>query len=120
MSELIVSALLLIGAFFLFSGSLGVLRFRDVYNRLHAATKSSTLGIIGILLGGFIYFWHEKGIVSGKLLIGIFFVMLTAPVAAHMLGRAAYKLKIPMQDNTIHNALKEDVHDEEKNQETRG
>ncbi|NGP43476.1 monovalent cation/H(+) antiporter subunit G [Bacillaceae bacterium SIJ1] len=120
MSEILVSVLILIGCFFLFSGSLGMLRFPDIYNRLHAATKSATLGVIGVLLGSFIYFLAIEGIMSGKLLIGIIFVTLTAPVSAHMIGRSAYLTHIPLSRNSIHNALHSDVEKKQAKEKKRG
>lgn len=81
---------LLLGTFFIFSGSLGVFRFPDVYTRLHAATKASTLGIACILIGAFIFLYVEHQVVSGKLLLAIVFILLTAPVSGHMISRAAH------------------------------
>lgn len=81
---------LLLGTFFVFSGSLGVFRFPDVYTRLHAATKASTLGIASILIGAFIFLYVAHDIVSGKLLLAIVFILLTAPVSGHMISRAAH------------------------------
>lgn len=81
---------LLIGTFFIFSGSLGVFRFPDVYTRLHAATKASTLGIASILIGAFIFLYVAHDVVSGKLLLAIVFILLTAPVSGHMISRAAH------------------------------
>lgn len=81
---------LLIGTFFIFSGSLGVFRFPDVYTRLHAATKASTLGIASILIGTFIFLYVAHDVVSGKLLLAIFFILLTNPVSGHMISRAAH------------------------------
>lgn len=82
---------LLLGTFFIFSGSLGIFRFPDVYTRLHAATKASTLGIACILVGAFIFLYGEHQVVSGKLLLAILFILLTAPVSGHMISRAAHR-----------------------------
>jgi multicomponent Na+:H+ antiporter subunit G len=81
---------LIIGAFITLSASIGIIRFPDIYTRLHAATKASTLGVAFILIGAFIYLYVKEDIISGKLLIGIIFIMVTAPVSAHMIGRAAH------------------------------
>ncbi|MFC4404041.1 monovalent cation/H(+) antiporter subunit G [Gracilibacillus xinjiangensis] len=89
-SDIIVILLLIFGTFFIISATIGVIRFPDVYTRLHASTKAATLGISGILIGAFIFLYAEHGIVSGKLILGIIFVLLTAPVSAHMIGRAAH------------------------------
>lgn len=88
--NLLVALFVLAGTFFILSASIGVVRFPDVYTKLHAATKASTLGIAFILIGAFTYLYLEHSIVSGKLLLAIVFIMLTAPVGAHMMGRAAH------------------------------
>ncbi|WP_245831766.1 monovalent cation/H(+) antiporter subunit G [Oceanobacillus senegalensis] len=81
---------ILIGAFLIVSASIGIIRFPDVYTKLHAATKASTLGIAGILIAAFLYLYLHHDIISGKLLIAILFMMITNPVSAHMISRAAH------------------------------
>ncbi|MDC3413307.1 monovalent cation/H(+) antiporter subunit G [Aquibacillus sp. 3ASR75-11] len=88
--NIIVIFFLLTGTFFIFSTSIGLLRFPDIYTRLHASTKAATLGVAGILIGSFLFLYAEHGIVSGKLLLGIAFMLLTAPVSGHMISRAAH------------------------------
>lgn len=73
------------------SGSIGIIRFPDVFTRLHAATKATTLGVAGILIGATIYLYINEDIISGKLLLAIVFVFLTSPVAGHMISRAAHR-----------------------------
>ncbi len=71
-----------------FLGCFGIVRFPDVYNRLQAGTKCVTFGTCGILLGIFILKgFSEFGV---KALLGIVFLLLTSPVAAHALARGAY------------------------------
>ncbi len=111
--DLLICTSLLLGTFFLISGSIGVLRFPDVYTRLHAATKSSTLGVAGILIGAFLFMYVEHDVVSGKLLLGILFVLLTAPVSGHMIGRAAYRSGVRLWDRSIQDQYKE-VYDQSK------
>ncbi|AKG04251.1 MULTISPECIES: monovalent cation/H(+) antiporter subunit G [Salimicrobium] len=105
--DILIIFFLLSGTFFVFSGALGVVRFKNVYLRLHAATKSSTLGVAGLMLGAFLFMLNEHGIVSGKLLLGILFVLITAPVSAHMIGRAAYKSGIPLSEEAVQDDYKE-------------
>ncbi|PWU68411.1 MULTISPECIES: monovalent cation/H(+) antiporter subunit G [Gracilibacillus] len=90
----LVILLLIFGTFFIFSATIGVIRFPDIFTRLHAATKASTLGIAGILIGAFIFLYARHDIVSGKLILGIIFTLLTAPVSAHMIGRAAHMSEV--------------------------
>lgn len=76
----------------------GLIRLPDVYTRSHAATKSSTLAVLLSLLGAFVYFWVVDGFISVRLLLGIVFVFLTAPVAGHLLVRAAYRTDVKLAD----------------------
>ncbi|MGP4107192.1 monovalent cation/H(+) antiporter subunit G [Virgibacillus sp. L01] len=89
--NLVIAFFLLSGTFFILSSSIGIVRFPDVYTRLHAATKASTLGIAGILIGAFLFLYVSHSIVSGKLLLAIVFTLLTAPVSGHMISRAAHR-----------------------------
>ena len=84
--ELISFVLLLIGTFFMVLAGVGLLRMPDLFLRMSAATKASTLGAGFILLAAAVYF-GELGTTS-RALATIFFVLLTAPVAAHRIARA--------------------------------
>ncbi|WP_310258136.1 monovalent cation/H(+) antiporter subunit G [Fictibacillus barbaricus] len=105
--KIVISIFLVIGTFVILSGTIGVLRFPDVYSRLHAATKSSTLGVSGVLIGSFLYVLTDMGVFSGKLILGILFVLLTAPVGGHMISRAAYRSGVPLSEKTVYNHLEE-------------
>ncbi|TGB04227.1 monovalent cation/H(+) antiporter subunit G [Halobacillus salinus] len=109
---------LLIGTFFIVSGSLGILRFPDVYTRLHAATKASTLGVAGVMIGAFLFLFIEHDIISGKLLLSIFFVLLTAPVSGHMISRAAHRSGVPLWDQSIKDDYEEVLKEEQKQNES--
>jgi multicomponent Na+:H+ antiporter subunit G len=110
---------LLAGTFFILSGSIGILRFPDVYARLHAATKSSTLGVAGIMIGAFLFLYTEHDIVSGKLLLGILFVLLTAPVSGHMISRAAYRSGVPLWDKSVKDDYSTALRAEEKQNQSK-
>ncbi len=99
--------MLIVGLFFSFLGSFGLVRLPDIYTRLHAATKSSTLGIIGLLLATGFYFWDVDKLFVGKLLLGIIFLFMTSPVGGHMIARAAYHRGVPLASISIHDDLKE-------------
>lgn len=75
------------GAFFMLVGSIGLIRFPDVYCRAHAATKVDTLGIMLFILG--LVFFVGFSLISLKMILVAAFVALTAPVAAHALSRRA-------------------------------
>lgn len=88
----------------------GLIRLPDVYTRSHAATKSSTLAVLLTLLGAFIYFWTVEQFISVRLLLGIVFVFLTAPVAGHLLVRSAYRSKVELADISGTDDLYEVIH----------
>jgi monovalent cation/proton antiporter MnhG/PhaG subunit len=104
--EVLTSLLLLIGMLFTFAGSLGLLRLPDIFCRLHATGKSSTIGVISIVLASFVYFTARDGEPSIKELLTILFVFLSGPVGAHMIARAAYRSQVPLHDRTIVNEWK--------------
>jgi multicomponent Na+:H+ antiporter subunit G len=84
-AELIGSIVILIGAVFLFSAGLGMLRMPDAFTRIQAGAKASTLGNTLVLVG--IAFYHPGW--SLKLLIIVYFVFMTNPISSHALARAA-------------------------------
>ena len=89
-SDIIGNLLLITGSLFLFSAGLGVLRMPDTYNRIQTGTKATTLGTITVLIG--LAFLHPAWTL--KLIILIFFVMLTNPVSSHALARASHSIGI--------------------------
>lgn len=94
--EWLASILLLIAAFTLFVGALGLARLPDFFMRLHAPTKASTLGVGGILLASMIVGASQGRIGFAELLITLF-VFVTAPVSANMMAQAALHLKVMSQ-----------------------
>jgi multicomponent Na+:H+ antiporter subunit G len=102
MNELIGSLVLLVGAFFLFSAGVGLLRMPDVFTRIQAGTKASTLGNILVLAGLGIH--HPDW--SLKLLVIAYFVLMTNPLSSHALSRAAHAIRTPMAPSTIVDMLR--------------
>ena len=92
-------AFIWLGIAFDFLGVLGLLRLPDVYTRLQAATKCVTFGSAGLLFGVFIL----KGFTSFgfKVLLGIAFIFLTSPIAAHAIARAAHRSRIPLCPESV-------------------
>lgn len=99
MIEIIVALLLVSGSFFMFLAGLGTYRFPDIYSRMHAATKAASFGI-GLMLGAFIIYYFSWPIFLEACAI-IAFIFITAPVAAHMIGRTAYLLGVKQCDETV-------------------
>jgi multicomponent Na+:H+ antiporter subunit G len=103
MMEFIGSLLVLLGAVFHFSAGLGMLRMPDVYTRMQAGTKATTLGN-ALVLAGLAVHHPSWGL---KLLIIVYFVMMTNPVSSHALARAAHRIRIPMAGDTGIDALRD-------------
>lgn len=92
--EFIVAFFLLAGATFALIGSIGLARLDDFYQRLHGPTKSTTLGVGGMLVGSAIWFsFNGVGVSLHEILVAIFLFM-TAPVSAHLLAKAALHLGV--------------------------
>jgi multicomponent Na+:H+ antiporter subunit G len=87
--DVVSSFLLLAGVALAVLAGLGLVRFPDVFSRMHAATKPATLGLLLVMLGAALR--QDSGSNATKLLLVAAFQFLTAPVAAHMIGRAAYR-----------------------------
>lgn len=87
-SESIALTFLGLGTFVLIMDTLGFYRFNNVFARMHAATKGSTVGIGFILMGTMVYFAEIHLVL--KLIALIFFLFVTAPIGAQAIARAAY------------------------------
>ncbi len=106
MTETIGMVFICIGVAFDFLGVLGLVRLPDVYNRLQAATKCVTFGSVGILIGIFIMQGFSS--FGVKALIGIVFIFLASPTAAHVIARAAHRSRIPLTKITVIDKYEED------------
>jgi len=104
-NELIVAVFALLGMGFSLVTALGLIRLPDVYTRAHAASKSATLGVMSILIGVIIYFVTEDGFFSSRVLLGILFVLITAPIGGHLIARAAYYSNVPLWKSSVRDDL---------------
>lgn len=99
--EMISRILIVVGCVFIFISALGSLKFPDTLTRMAAISKSSTLGIGLICLGGFLEFgWSEA---SWQLAIGIVFLFLAIPLSSHLLGRTRIKSRRALFEYTQRN-----------------
>jgi multicomponent K+:H+ antiporter subunit G len=98
--ELIISIFLLLGGLFVLVGSIGLLRLQDLYVRLHAPTKATTLGLGGILIASMVFMYHMQGHVSINELLITLFLVITAPVTAHILAKAAMHHRVKVMERT--------------------
>lgn len=108
MSERLSAVLLVVGGLFSLLGGLGVLRLPDLFMRLQAATKASTLGVGCLLLGAAVHFQDLS--VATRAVLVIAFFCLTAPVGAHMIARAGYAMGVPLWEGTLVDELSESRH----------
>lgn len=99
--EIIGASVTLLGSVFIFLGGLGIVRMPDLFNRIQAGTKASTLGTILSLLG--LAIMNEAWI--WKLLVIIFFVLITNPVSSNVIARAAHLRGTRMTDKTVADLL---------------
>jgi len=97
--QLVVVALVAVGCFFLTVGTIGLLRLPNVYNRMHATSKPTTLGTAAIFLAGFVHFGPGDGGLPS--LVGILFLFLTVPTGAHMISRAAQRIGVPFLGSVV-------------------
>lgn len=96
--DVVVSVLLLSGTALAVIAAIGLQRFPDVFARMHAATKPATLGLLLVLVGAAARV-SDPGDVAKLLLVGLL-QFLTAPVGAHMVGRAAYRAGTELSPET--------------------
>ena len=92
--QLPIAAMLVVGGVFSLVGVVGMLRFPDFYMRLHAPTKSTTLGVGGVLIASMVYHGAQGTLLPHELLITLF-LFVTAPVSANLLAKAALHLRVP-------------------------
>jgi multicomponent Na+:H+ antiporter subunit G len=88
MKEIITAIFLVMGALFTLVAAIGVYRLPDILMKMHASTKAGTLGA-GLILVALMITFDDIGVVT-RALATIIFLVLTAPIAAHLIGRAAY------------------------------
>lgn len=102
--DILVTALLLLGAFLMLLAAVGLVRLPDIFLRMSAATKASTLGAALLLLGAALHF-EDLGTTS-RAIATIVFLFITAPVAAHRIARAAYFDGSPLWEGTVLDELR--------------
>ncbi|SCD14420.1 phaG [Acinetobacter baumannii] len=102
--EIIVSIFLVFGAFFMLVGSIGIVRLPDLFMRLHAPTKSSTLGLGSFLIASMIFFAFQGRFGFAELLITLL-AFITAPVSANLIAQAALHLRLRSLSGEVPEAI---------------
>lgn len=98
MSSLAAALLILGGTLFMLVAAIGLLRLPDLYTRMHAVTKAGTLGVGLVLIGAATSFGDLS--VVARAIAALLFVLLTAPVSGHIIGRAGYLGGVSLWEGT--------------------
>jgi multicomponent Na+:H+ antiporter subunit G len=93
------AVLVVAGGFFALVGAVGIVRFPDLYTRSHAASKAGTVGSALSMIA--IALCTDDVATSMRALAGVVFLLFTAPIAAHLLMRAAYKAGYPLWSGSV-------------------
>ncbi len=104
MSNVLIISLASLGSIFILLAAIGLIRMPDLYLRISVTTKAATLGIGLLLACAAIYFGSLS--ITSRVVAIIFFMLLTAPVGAHLLGRASYFIGIPLWKKSVMDNLK--------------
>jgi multicomponent K+:H+ antiporter subunit G len=107
--EAIVCVLLLTGSLFTLIGAIGLARLPDFFMRLHGPTKSTTLGVGGVVLASVVYFTSLRELTSLHEILIPAFLFLTAPISAHMLAKAGIQQRVSVWAATRGRAAVGDV-----------
>ena len=94
----LAGVLMLLGTAFTLIAAIGLLRLPDLYTRMHAVTKAGTLGVGFLLISAAVAFGEVS--VATRAIVAFLFVMFTAPVSAHLIGRAGYLGNVPLWEQT--------------------
>ena len=104
--EIFVAVSMISGTFLMVVASIGLLRFPDIYCRMHAAGKAGVLGVSLIIFSVVLFFISTEVGVVLRGLLAIAFQFLTTPAATHLLARASYITEYPLSDRTATDELK--------------
>lgn len=96
--EVVATILLLFGSILTLLAAVGLIRFHDLFTRMHAATKPATLGLLLILAGTALVMPQTNTV--AKLVLVILLQFITAPVGAHLIGRAAFRAGAELVEGT--------------------
>ena len=104
--DVITVTCLVVGLGFMLVGVCGIVRLPDAYQRLHASSKCTTLGLLGLLVGAAVHIGTAESIVKAALTI--VFAFVATPVGSHALAKSAHAAGMPQWDGTLSDELAED------------
>lgn len=120
MQEVLAGLTMVVGTFFMLVTGIGLVRFPDVYTRMHAAGKAGTVGVAALILAPVIHFGASDPFLALRGCLGIVFQLLTTPGATYLLAHACYVTSYPRHARTRLDELKDwlpPVSDEESGHE---
>jgi multicomponent Na+:H+ antiporter subunit G len=106
MTDWIIAILIIAGSLFMLVAALGIVKLQDVYMRMHAITKASSLSIVLFLLAVIVHI-PTLSVILGSVAVMVF-IISTAPIASHMIARVSQIIGIPMAKGAVMNAIEED------------
>lgn len=104
MIDIIIGTLATFGALFVLFAAIGLVRMPDTYLRISVTTKAATLGVGLVLMASTVYFSNAD--VTSQAFVIILFIFLTAPVSAHLIGRASYFIGVKLWDKSVMDELR--------------
>ncbi|SOC12658.1 multisubunit sodium/proton antiporter MrpG subunit [Ureibacillus xyleni] len=116
LANILIVFFISVGLLFIVVTAIGLFRLPDLYTRAHAASKSSTLGVMFILLGVFFHFWLKENHFNPGILLGVLFLFITGPVGGHIMSRSSYLAGVKPWSGTVRDDLKEEVERMKKEQ----
>ncbi|MCH4822178.1 monovalent cation/H(+) antiporter subunit G [Gramella lutea] len=104
MIDIVIGILATFGALFVLFAAIGLVRMPDTYLRISVTTKAATLGVGLVLMSTMVYFSNAD--VTSQAFVIILFLFLTAPVSAHLIGRASYFIGVKLWDKSVMDELR--------------
>ena len=108
--EVVISVIVVLAGLFTFAGAIGLLKLPDLMTRLHAPTLSVTLGVGCTIIATILYFSYQEQSLQLEELIVTLLLLFSAPVSAHMIGKAALHQKVELFEGTVNKEVAEDAH----------
>lgn len=105
MNDIIVIIIISLGTLFVLLAAIGLLRMPDLFLRISVTTKAATLGVGLILIGMAIHFWKTS--ITTEAIAIIVFLLLTAPIGAHLIGRSSYFVGVKLWKKSLMDDLKD-------------
>ena len=110
MMDVVISILLLTGASFMLLAAVGIVRLPDLPTRMHASTKAGAMGAMFTMAG--VAFFFADSVISARAVAIVVFILITSPIAAHVIGRAGYFIGAPLWSGTIKDELRDNYDSE--------